>query len=347
MFEKEFKDNFSQLGECLTRWLNNMAVEPLLDSAIAMSYSVNPFFLPYMQRYAIRTIAETFLVTVELEKWAGNHSVINSDKDKKRCLESIGIIMAGNIPLVGFHDFLCVMASGRKGVIKLSSKDKYLLPAIFKILCGINSMWQERVQFVENINVVLTPIAALISTGSNSTVQAVAAKYAQVPMLLRGRRFSFAVLSGKESRQELEMLAKDVFLYYGLGCRSINYLFVPIGYNFKNLIESFSCMKTLVANECYMNIYNRGKVIHIMEGDKFIDGEFFLLRETNNVYQPIGEIGFITYKSEMDILTFEKENANHIQKKYRTFGMAQAPRIDEYADGINVMEFILEHSAIH
>lgn len=343
MFESEFKDNFSQLGELLLKWLDNITGEPLMYNAIALSYSSNPFFTPYMQCHAIRTIVQTFLDRAELERWIGNYSVIK----KNGCGDTIGVIMAGNIPLVGFHDFLCVMGSGRRAVIKLSSKDKYLLPAICEILCRINPMWRERVRFVDRIDINFTEISALISTGSDSTVQAVAQEYAGVTMLLRGRRFSFAVLCGNENEQELEELAKDVFLYYGLGCRSVNYFLVPRGYNFEKLIESFKCMRTLAMNECYMNIYKRAKAVMMIEDIKFIDGRFFLMKQTDNVYSSIAELGYMEYGSESDILAFEVENSTHIQKKYRTFGLAQAPRIDEYADEIDVMNFIFDNSAAY
>lgn len=122
MFEREFKDNFSQLGVVLLNWLDDLVSEPLLDRALALSYRDNPFFTPAMQRHAVKTIAQTFLVKSELERWLKSYpeqSVFPCpDKD------TVGVIMAGNIPLVGFHDFLCVMASRRRGVFKLSSKDQ-------------------------------------------------------------------------------------------------------------------------------------------------------------------------------------------------------------------------------
>lgn len=341
MFELEFKDNFVQLGECLLRWLDSEACEPLMDNAIALSYRDNPFFTPYMQRYAMRTIAQTFLCREELERWLGNYSVTKN----KKYTDWIGIIMAGNIPLVGFHDFLCVMACGSGAVIKLSSKDKFLLPAVFGLLCRINPIWRNRVQFVtemkETINRYTNNFKGLISTGSDATKQAVSQEYAGIPMLLRGQRFSFAIISGYETKQELQALATDVFLYYGLGCRNVSYLLVPREYDFTELLKNFAQMRTLVADECYMNIYKRNKAILVLEDEKFLDGGFFLIRQTANVHSFIGELGYMEYGSESDVLAFENENWGKIQKKYRTFGLAQAPEIDEYADGTDVMDFIL------
>ncbi len=350
MFGNDFIYSFSQLGERLLGWLGGSLNEPVLDNAIVLSYSDNPFFTPYMQRRAVETIARTFLVRGELERWKGNYVVTAEGYAGKETGSGncIGIIMAGNIPLVGFHDFLCVMASGNNAVIKLSSKDKYLLPALAGILCGIDAGWEGKIEFTGNmreyINMYPDKICALISTGSDTTRAAVAEEFAGLPMLLRGRRFSFAVLSGKESVKELEALAEDVFLYYGLGCRSVNYLFVPEGYDFGKLINCFSVMRELAGTTCYMNIYRRNRAVFLMEGEEFIDGGFFLINKASGVHPPVTVIGYAEYDSGSDILAFEEANRGNIQKKYRTFGLAQAPLIDEYADGIDVMRFIFKHA---
>lgn len=348
MFDREFTDNFSCLGKALSAWLEGKAHEPVLDKAIALSHSDNPFFTVYMQRYALETLARTFLVKEELERWLGNY-VVTGRRAEAGKAGNIGIIMAGNIPLVGFHDFLCVLASGNRAVVKLSSKDKYLLPALWEILCRINPVWREKVAFTKDmeayVNACPDTLSALIATGSDTTREAVAGKFAGLPLLLRGRRFSFAVLSGKETETELQALAGDLFLYYGLGCRNVNYLWVPRGYDPGHLVEKFAGMRTVLASGCYMNIYKRQRAVFTMEGETFTDGGFFLLKKTDDVYPPISVVGYAEYDSESDILEFEEKNREHIQKKYRTFGMAQAPPIDEYADGVDVMEFIFRLSA--
>lgn len=349
MFNREFTDNFTRLGKAVSAWLEGKAHEPVLDKAIALSYSDNPFFTVYMQRYAIETVARTFLVKEELERWKGNY-VVTGRRAAAGDAQNIGIIMAGNIPLVGFHDFLCVLASGHRAVVKLSSKDKYLLPAVWEILCRINPVWRGKVAFTKDmeayVNEYPDTLSALIATGSDTTRAAVAGKFAGLPLLVRGRRFSFAVLSGKETEPQLQALAKDLFLYYGLGCRNINYLWVPRGYDSRCLVEKLSGMRTVLASGCYMNIYKRQRAVFTMEGEKFTDGGFFLLKKTDDVYPPISVIGYAEYDSESDILAFEEENSGHIQKKYRTFGLAQAPLIDEYADGVDVMEFIFRHVCV-
>lgn len=348
MFKREFTDNFSRLGKALSEWLEGSTSEPFLDRAIALSLRDNPFFTVYMQRYAIATVARTFLVKEELERWLGNY-VVTGSRAERQGAAIIGIIMAGNIPLVGFHDFLCVLASGNRAVVKLSSKDKYLLPAVWEILCRINPAWRGQVLFTGDMEAYVQQypdkLSALIATGSDTTREAVAGKFTGLPLLLRGRRFSFAVLSGKEKARELQALAKDIFLYYGLGCRNVNYIWVPRGYDPGYLIEKFSGMRTLLALGCYMNIYKRQRAVFTMEGEAFTDGGFFLLKETDDVYPPVSVIGYAEYDSESEILAFEEANKAHIQKKYRTFGLAQAPQIDEYADGVDVMEFLFRHSA--
>ena len=348
MFKQDFINNFSLLGERISNWVENNSFEPILESAVASSFSNNPFFTPFMQRSSLGVIAKTFLQKSELERWLKSTAVNNNRLSSVE--NNVGVIMAGNIPAVGFHDFLSVLATGCGIIVKLSSKDKYLIPALASILCEINPFWEDRVVFLPDINSFYNAqnnlsgskrMKCIIATGSNNTVQSIANVCKGLPILTRGRRFSFAVISGNESEQELELLAKDVFLYFGLGCRSVNFFLVPKGYSFNKMVKAFGSMQKVVAYECYINCCKRARAISIMEGIKFIDGNFFLLKESAGVYPPMAELNYLEYESEQDIINFVKENENQIQKKYCTFGIAQAPKIDEYADGIDTIEFIL------
>lgn len=353
MFSKEFIDSFSRLGERLLNWQGGATHEPVLEEAIVLAHSNNPFFTPFMQRHALETIARTFLERKELERWRGNYVVTGTPPEPEPAEAGayVGVIMAGNLPLVGFHDFLCILAGGAGAVVKLSSKDKNLLPALFRMLVEINPLWRGRVVFTENIGEYMRQypdtLAALISTGSDVTREAVARQFVGIPMLLRGRRFSFAVLSGKENEEELEILAEDVFLYFGMGCRSVNYLWVPRGYDFTKLCAAFSKMRTLLGSDCYMNNYKRMRAMLILEGKTVVDGGFFLLLQTPDVYPPVAVTGYAEYDSETDILLFENQNREYIQKKYRTFGLAQTPAVDEYADEMDTMAFLLQHIPIN
>lgn len=346
MFQQDFINNFSCLGERIFNWIENNSVEPILDSAIINSKNINPLFTPYMQSSSLGVIANTFLQKEELQRWLMAYPLV--ENNIKKC---VGIIMAGNIPAVGFHDLLSVLATGRCAAVKLSSKDRFLIPALISILSEINPIWSSKVIFYPDIesfykfkcNLSGGKIDSLIATGSNNTVQSVMRENKNLPMLLRGRRFSFAVISGKESTEELELLANDVFLYFGLGCRSINYLLVPKGYDFNKMVKAFSSMQTVIKDECYINCYKRARAINKMEGSEFIDGGFFLIKRGDNFYPPIAEISYSEYETLQDIVNFEEMNESQIQKKYCTFGIAQAPKIDEYADGVDTISFILNN----
>lgn len=348
MFINQFIQDFSTLGQYLVKWLDGDTADPALDGALDQAYRINPFFTPYMQRHAIRVIAETFLSKQILENWLKRYFLTGcspSGFDKV-----LGIIMAGNIPLVGFHDFLCGLACGRKLRIKLSSKDQILLPLLFDKLCRINPFWSDKVIFLNPPGQGdqklsrwiqdMQGVSALISTGSDQTAVQISEKFHGIPSLIRGRRFSFAVI--KEG-SNLEGLPEDVFLYFGLGCRNINYFLIPEKYDLCNLVEFLQKGRTLVAETCYMDIYKRNRAILMMEGVEFTDGEFFLLQPTEEQALPMGVLGYIRYQSESDITAFETEKIETIQKKYCTFGQAQAPAIDEYADGVDTMEFILNN----
>lgn len=351
MFKQDFINNFSLLGERISNWIENNSLEPILEHAIASSYSNNPYFTPFMQRSSLELIAKTFLQKSELERWLSNYPVLCNEPINGDLGKSVGIIMAGNIPAVGFHDLLCVLATGCNAVIKSSSKDKYIIPALVSILCEINPIWNNKILFLPDIisfykaqnNIwVSKKMECIIATGSNSTVQSIANECKNLPLLTRGRRFSFAVISGMESEHELELLAKDVFLYFGLGCRSVNFFLVPIGYNFNKILKAFGYMQTVLADECYINCYKRARAISTMEEKEFIDGGFFLLKKSLDFYPPMAELNYMEYESEEEVLKFERENEGQIQKKYCTFGIAQAPKIDDYADGVDTVEFILE-----
>ncbi len=339
MFKSLFIDDFSALGQKLTLWLNGESKDIALDRALSLSELENPFFTPFMQKNAIAAIANVFLNRDNLTNWLAKYKIKERFYPNK-----IGIIMAGNIPVVGFHDFLSVMAYGTKAVIKLSSKDKHLFPAILNILFRINPIWQDRVIFTPHIKEYLSreknELKGLIATGSDSTISSIKNEFSNTPLLLRGSRFSFAVLSGNETDIELSQLALDIFLYFGLGCRSVSYLFVPKGYNWDRFLSATAPLKEHISHSGYLNSIKRGIALAKMEEIPIINGHFFMLKKGNRTPSQIGEIGFTEYDSDEEIEQFEKINCTEIQKKYRTFGKAQLPLLDEYADNLDTIDFI-------
>lgn len=345
MFYDQFLRDFAALGRYLLQWLEGEISDHSLQNAIEAAARANPFFTPYMQRYAIGSQARSFLDENELSRWLRSYFPADSRELGNPVSapvreKTVGIIMAGNIPLVGFHDLLCVLACGRRALVKMSSKDSCLLPAVLDVLFRIDPYWKDRVHFTEKMPY---EVDALIATGSSETAAKVQKEYAGLPMLVRGRRFSYAVLEGRENAAQLGALGEDIFMYFGLGCRSVSYLLLPEGYDIGILTESLRPLRTLVAEKCYMNVYKRNKSILTMEGEDYTDGGFYIIRQTDEVFLPPGFLGYRTYRTAGDILEFEQKNSGRIQKKYRIFGQAQAPAIDDYADRIDTMKFILKH----
>lgn len=380
MFLNQFIEDFSALGKFLLEWESGIVKENRMDEALLAAGRTNPFFTPYMQRHAIKVIAETFLERGKLRKWVESYPNLHSAGNGS---STVGIIMAGNIPLVGFHDFLCAMACGCFAVVKLSSKDNVLLPVIFNELCRINDFWRGRAMFFntsacvaeifakngcgyqtlgasdcwydatgkEDWKKALKKACCLISTGSNSTAASVMQEFAGITQLVRKQRFSFAVV---KKGMQLDGLCEDVFLYYGLGCRNVNYFFVPEDYDIEELSGYLKKAYELVfgngqwcdtaAGEAYMNAFRRNRAILKMEGVEFTDGGFFILREMPYESVPMGVLGYARYASDADIAAFEEQKIGMIQKKYCTFGNAQAPSVSEYADGADTIEFILNNT---
>jgi hypothetical protein len=280
--------------------------------------------------------------------------------------------MAGNLPLVGFHDLLCTLACGCNAYVKLSSKDRWILPAIYCMLCDIDFYWCGKVvfdiiageasfesDFCKRVkgSFGVEP-CGLIASGSDDTMAEIKKELPRIPKLLRRSRFSFAVLDGDESDGQLGGLAEDMFLYCGLGCRSVSYLFVPEGYDFKRLVKAAKKMEIfLMAIPAYANSYVRERALLLMKEEKsvgnkmemvgnkqdMIDGGFFILRHDSSVHPPLAQVNFEYYKNKREIAAFEKMHNNQIQKKYTTFGLAQRPEIDDFADSADTVQFILKH----
>lgn len=291
----------------------------------------------YMQRKALTAIAEEYLTEEALGK------LLSFSEGRRELFKgkTIGIIMAGNIPAVGFHDLLSSLSTGANVVVKLSSKDRYLIPAMMEEIKNFSTDIYNRVTFLPpkspatqlnsyNPNVILF-------SGSDENKALLSSEFKGVPLIARGSRFSCGVLTGKETEEELEGLAEDMFLYCGLGCRSISYLLIPKGFDFKPLIKAAQKMKMVSEISAFANSVIRLRALLTMEGEEFIDGGFFIIRNTPSVFPQMGCVNFSYYESNEDVENFCTEHANQIQKIFTKFGIAQRPKIDEWMDGINTV----------
>ncbi|WP_395808295.1 acyl-CoA reductase [Daejeonella sp.] len=323
---------FLQLGHILQN------PDEQLSSLIGSAKQYNAWFTPQSTAMAIHAIAG-MLNESDLEKW------INTNSDEPIKMNTIGLILAGNIPLVGFHDILCVLASGNKALIKLSSQDKQLIPYILHKLIEIEPGFKEQFEFIER----LKDFDAVIATGSNNTSRYFEYYFSKVPHIIRKNRNSIAVLNGNENREELKCLGHDIFDYFGLGCRNVSKIYVPKGYNFNAFFESIEEFKVIADHHKYNNNYDYNKSIFLVNMDKHLDNGFLLLKEDKRMASPLAVVYYEEYESIQEAekeLSANKEgiqciiSSSELSMNILPFGQSQRPGLWDYADEIDTMAFL-------
>ncbi len=296
----------------------------------------NPWFTVDNQKFALAQWAD-LLTEEKIKNWLGNYSI---SKTSKR----VGLILAGNIPLVGLHDVISVVLSHHIPVIKLSSKDKYLIPFLLK-------KWNEfsdgniSFEFVEK----LENFDAVIATGSNNTARYLEYYFKNHLSIIRKNRTSVAVLKGDETNEELQLLAKDIFQYFGLGCRNVTRIFIPTDFVIDRLFENFLGFQDIINHNKYANNYDYNRAVYLLNQDKFWDNNFVMLKEDDKLFSPLSVINFSRYESLDDVKHFIAENEENIQCVVAKeelglsavpFGEAQNPGLDTYADNVDTMKFL-------
>ena len=326
---------FSNLGNVLREGINSTGP---LQSLINSQVSVNPWFTPENVRNAISALGNE-LTEENLLNWTNAYPELENDKEKR----TIGVVMAGNIPLVGFHDFLSVLISGNRILGKTSSKDSELIKYISTIICDSSPEFKSDIVFTDGH---LKGFDAVIATGSGNSSRYFDYYFGKYPNIIRKNRSSVAILSGDETKLELRQLGNDIFSYFGLGCRSISKLFVPVNYDFSTLIKSWSSFEDIINHNKYANNYDHNKAIFLVNRDKFLDGGFVLLKEDPEFSSPISVLHYEFYNDpeytseQIDLMS---ERIQCIVGKSNTpFGEAQSPRLWDYADGIDTIKFLLK-----
>lgn len=309
--------------------------DPEWEEAKLQAYQKNPWFTPEFIGIAVKNIVDDLLQKDLLEQWVKHYHL-----DDNISQRNIGIVMAGNIPLVGFHDFLCAFISGHRQTIKLSSKDDVLLKFLVKKLYSMDIEIQNLVSFAD----LLKGCDAYIATGSNNSARYFDQYFAKYPSIIRRNKTSVAVLSGNESAEELNDLSDDVHLYFGLGCRNVTKLFVPAGYDFVPLLRSFDRYKYFRDQNKYTNNYDYQLSIMLLNKVYYMTNESTLLMENQAAFSPIGVVNYEYYTGEKmrdEVIKNQDEIQCIIGKGFTAFGKAQNPGLFSYADGVDTMQFLL------
>lgn len=295
--------------------------------------AVNPWFTGEFIDLAITNIREQFLQPEKLQNWIGYYHL-----DDNIAPKTIGLVMAGNIPLVGFHDFLCVFIAGHKQMIKLSSKDEILFKEIIRFL---HEEYPDTRDFVK-ISEQLKGCDAYIATGSNNSSRYFEQYFAKYPHIIRKNRTSVAVLTGKETDKELEAVADDVHQFYGLGCRNVTKIYVPEGYDFTVLLKAFEKYAYFSESHRYKNNFDYQLSIILLNKQQFMSNGTTLLVENNSAHSPISVLHYSFYKPGEAVPV---ESADELQCVSGTGnqkqGTLQTPGLSDYADGVDTMQFLL------
>ena len=273
----------------------------------------------------------------ELDNWTLNYTLEDTTKN-------VAIIMAGNIPLVGFHDFLSVLISGNSVLVKQASNDKHFLPLVAKYLEYVEPSFKNKITFREDK---LTNFDAAIATGSNNTARYFDYYFGKYPNIIRKNRNSVAVLTGDETENELKGLGEDIFRYFGLGCRSVSKIFVPKGYNFDQLFGAIYGYSDIINYKKYQNNYDYNKAVYLMSEFNLLENGFLMLKEDASYSSPIASL-FYEYYEDLNQLQRKLDNdADNIQcvvsntlKNAIRFGETQQPSLTDYADGVDTLEFL-------
>lgn len=295
----------------------------------------NPWFIPEFTELSVKNIAANFLNQSILEKWVARYKLPDNNPHPKK----VGIVMAGNIPLVGFQDFLCVFISGHKALIKPSSKDETLIKHLVKKM----SEWDEEVNDCVQFSEQLKNCDAYIATGSNNSAGYFEYYFKKYPHIIRRNRTSVAILTGTETKDELSKLADDVYQFFGLGCRNVTKLFVPPNYDFIPLLKAFEKYNHLADHSKYKNNYDYNLAIQIMNKKFYMSNASLLLIEETSPFSPISRLNYEFYNDTSKLISSLKTDEAIqciVGKDNVAFGQAQSPSITDYADGVDTLQFL-------
>ena len=344
------KLSFVELGKFLSQFTlneqvhrtdvlhNDLYFEKFKD-LLSLSQSHNGWFTPEQVYFAVESWAEA-LREDNLNKWLSAYD-LSEVKPK-----TVGLILAGNIPLVGFHDFLSVLITGHKVLVKASSNDQHLIAFLANYLISIEPKLSYYISFTDGK---LENFDAIIATGSNNTARYFEFYFKDKPSIIRKNRNSVAVVNGNESHEDLVNLGEDIFRYFGLGCRNVSKLFVPKDYNFDAFFKAIYEYKDVIFYEKYSNNYDYNKAVFLMSNFKLLDNEFLTLKEDTSYASPISSVFYEYYEDIADLQKrFESESdqiqcvvSNNLIPNSIPFGQTQQPKLWDYADNVDTLQFLI------
>lgn len=337
---EKFLSQFSQEGNVKNSSVlfNELFFEDF-EKLIQLSQSHNGWYTPENVYFSIQSWAKA-LTEENLEQWLSSYTFERKEP------KNIGLILAGNIPLVGFHDFLSVLISGNNVLIKTSSNDQFLLPFLAKYLIAIEPEFSSKITFVEGK---LENFDAVIATGSNNTARYFEYYFKDKPSIIRKNRNSVAVLNGEETKEQLAALGEDIFRYFGLGCRNVSKIFIPKGYSFDSFFDAIFEYQNVIYYEKYANNYDYNKAVFLMSNFKLLDNGFLTIKEDSNYASPISSIFYEYYDSIENLqlkLQTEHEQiqcivSNNLIENSIGFGQTQKPNLWDYADNVDTISFLL------
>jgi len=318
-----------------TPYLTNEQTEKFKQAKIH-SQSLNPWFIETNIDKAIAGLAKMTRPTAA-KRWIESYPIGKSKRLK------IGLVLAGNIPLVGFHDILSVLVAGHKPIVKLSNQDRLLLPLVFEF--WNESLGENGFEIEWLLDKKLDGFDAVIATGSNNTSRYFEYYFGKYPHIIRKNRNSVAVLFGNESDEELKLLGEDIFSYFGLGCRNVAKLFVKDNFDMDRFFKSIYEFSPVINHNKYANNYDYYKALWLMNREDLLDNGFLLLRPSEAMSSPIGTVFYERYSGESSLENRLKAEEKQIQcvvsSKKVPFGKSQQPELWDYADGVDTMEFLL------
>jgi hypothetical protein len=320
----------------ILEWLRNYLLDnpPAFGESKEEAFYRNSWFTPEFIDLSVSNITRQFLDPNVLAEAISRYQIPDQSLQPK----TIGIVMAGNIPLVGFHDFLLTFLAGHKQLVKLSSRDQIMLPHLTEAITSSFHEFGEWISFADS----LKGCDAYIATGSNNTARYFEQYFAKYPHVIRKNRTGIAILDGTESEAELESLSDDIQLYYGLGCRNITQVWVPAGYDFTQLLKALDKYDYFLDNHKYKNNYDFVLTVNMMNKEAYFTNDSIVISPGSSPFAGISNLKYAYYKQPDDVIS--TLNPDEVQvicgHHYTAFGQAQCPGFFDYADGVDTLRFL-------